>query len=142
MKVLAITILALALATTAFGRILTRCSLAREMLDLGVPKDQLARWTCIALRESAYNTTLIYTNTNGSKDYGIFQINDRWWCQPSDGSFSDNECKIDCVDFLVDDIAPSVTCSQQILRQQGWTAWHTLKFCNGTLPSIDDCFVC
>ncbi|XP_067627390.1 lysozyme 2-like [Eurosta solidaginis] len=141
MRIFVFFIFVLTLTAPIFGRILTRCSLAHEMLDLGVPKDELARWAYIAERESAFNTTAVgKTNTNGSTDYGLFQINSRYWCQPPDDRFSSNECAIDCADLLVDSISPSVTCSQQILRQQGWTAWAVWRFCNGTLPSIDDCF--
>ncbi|XP_060660922.1 lysozyme D-like [Drosophila nasuta] len=43
-----IVLVVLALAATAFGRNMDRCSLARDISDLGVPRDQLARWTCIA----------------------------------------------------------------------------------------------
>ncbi|TMW47191.1 hypothetical protein DOY81_007731 [Sarcophaga bullata] len=52
----------------AFGKIYNRCSLAREMHRLGVPKDELARWTCIAEHESGYNTKAVGSmNYNGSR---------------------------------------------------------------------------
>ncbi|XP_054741315.1 lysozyme 1-like [Anastrepha obliqua] len=132
---------ALVLAAPVSGIVMNRCSLARAMYCLDVPKDQLARWTCIAEHESSFRTNVTSrTNTNGSNDYGIFQINSKYWCQPPDERFSYNECKLSCTALLTDDISNSVTCARQILRQQGWTAWATWKYCNGTLPSIDDCF--
>lgn len=50
---------------------------------------------CLAKHESNYITGAINNNSDGSTDYGIFQINNRWWC--SNGSFhSANGCKISC----------------------------------------------
>ncbi|XP_054741317.1 lysozyme 1-like [Anastrepha obliqua] len=141
MKVVAFFMLALVLAAPAFGKTFDRCSLAKEMYALGVPKDQLARWTCIAQRESSFRTNVVGpTNSNGSNDYGIFQINNKYWCQPADGRFSYNECNLSCNALLTDNIADSVKCARKIQKQQGWTAWSTWKYCNGALPSIDDCF--
>ncbi|XP_067627397.1 lysozyme 1-like [Eurosta solidaginis] len=141
MKVLVCFIMALALAAPAFGKTFTRCSLAMEMYNMGVPKDELARWTCIADNESSYRTDVVGpTNKNGSKDYGIFQINNKFWCQAADGSTSSNGCDVNCSALLTDDITDSVNCARNIQNKQGWTAWSTWKFCNGALPSIDSCF--
>ncbi|XP_018784510.1 PREDICTED: lysozyme 1-like [Bactrocera latifrons] len=141
MKVLVFFTIALALATPALGITLNRCSLAREMSRLGVPRDQLARWACIAEHESSYRTHIKGpTNSNGSNDYGIFQINNYYWCQPANGRFSHNECKLSCDALLTDDITNSVRCARKIQAQQGWKAWSTWKYCSGTLPSIDSCF--
>ncbi|CAD7012624.1 lysozyme D-like [Ceratitis capitata] len=141
MKVFAILFVTLALAASAFGDVLNRCSLAREMSRLGVPRDQLARWACIAEHESSYRTYVVGpTNYNGSNDYGIFQINDYYWCQPADGRFSYNQCDISCDDLLTNDIEPSVRCAQKVLRMQGFSAWSTWHYCDGRLDNIDDCF--
>jgi len=131
----------LALVTPALSKTFTRCSLAQEMYRLGTPKSELAIWTCLAERESSYRTNVVGpTNSNGSNDYGIFQINNLYWCQPANGRFSYNECKLSCNNLLTDDIRDSVTCSRKIKNQQGWTAWSTWKYCSGSLPSIDPCF--
>ncbi|XP_034103466.1 lysozyme D-like [Drosophila albomicans] len=133
-----IVLVALALAAPAFGRTMDRCSLAREMSDLGVPRDQLARWTCIADQRSNYRTDLVGPEIfDGSHDYGIFQIRSLYWCQPDDSRFSHNGCSINCNDLMSDDITNSVRCVQNILGKQGWSAWAG---CDGSVPSIDDCF--
>lgn len=122
-------------------RTFTRCSLAREMYRLGVPKSELPQWTCIAERESAYRTHVVGPpNTDGSNDYGVFQINDRYWCQPASGTFSYNGCGLNCDALLTDDISEAVQCARKIKQQSGWAAWTTWRYCNGRLPSIDDCF--
>ncbi|XP_050741955.1 lysozyme S [Drosophila biarmipes] len=135
----ALVVLAIAAPALA-GRTLDRCSLAREMSDLGVPRDQLDKWTCIAQHESDYRTWVVGpANSDGSNDYGIFQINDLYWCQ-ADGRFSYNECGLSCNSLLSDDITNSVRCAQKVLSQQGWSAWSVWHYCSGWLPSIDECF--
>ncbi|EDW76970.1 lysozyme S [Drosophila tropicalis] len=138
-----ITLVALAAiaAPALAGRTLDRCSLAREMSDLGVPRDQLDKWTCIAQYESDFRTWVVGpANSDGSNDYGIFQINDLYWCQPDNGRFSYNECGLSCNALLSDDITNSVRCAQKVQSQQGWGAWAVWYHCSGWLPSIDECF--
>ena len=141
MKATLFLIAALALAAPAFGKTFTRCSLAKEMARLGVPRSELPQWVCIAKHESSYRTGVVGpTNKNGSNDYGIFQINNYYWCKPANGRFSHNECKVSCNSLLTDDITASVKCARQVKRQQGFTAWSTWKYCKGPQPSINDCF--
>ncbi|XP_013099402.2 inactive lysozyme 1A-like [Stomoxys calcitrans] len=117
-----------------------RCSLAKEMYAMGVPKSDLPMWTCIAEHESHYNTDIVGpTNKDGTNDYGIFQINNRWWCKPSNGGKTANGCKINCNDLL-GNLRKSINCALTVKKEQGWKAWATLKFCGGKLPSIDSCF--
>lgn len=141
MKLLNVLVVALTIISSAVGITMNRCSLARRMDAMGVPRSELARWACIAERESSYRTHVVGpANTDGSNDYGIFQINDRYWCQPSNGKYSKNGCGIDCDELLSDDISTSVRCARHILAKTGWSSWTTWKYCNGYLPSIDDCF--
>ncbi|XP_013117994.1 lysozyme 1-like [Stomoxys calcitrans] len=141
MKVFVVLLAALAMVAPAFGRTMNRCSLAQEMYAMGVPKSELPQWTCIAEHESSYRTHVIGpANWDGSNDYGIFQINDLYWCQPQSGKFSYNECRLGCNSLLTDDIRDSVNCARQVKNQQGWGAWAVWPKCSGWLPSIDDCF--
>ncbi|XP_037813936.1 lysozyme B-like [Lucilia sericata] len=141
MKIFLAVITVLALISSSSAITYNRCSLVRAMRNIGVPFDQLARWACIAERESSYRTFVVGPpNSDGSRDYGIFQINDRYWCQPPSGRFSSNGCRINCNALLGDDIRPSMNCVQQILRQQGWGAWSVWRFCSGNLPSVNNCF--
>ncbi|EDV95954.1 lysozyme S [Drosophila grimshawi] len=128
------------LVAPGLARTMDRCSLANEMSNLGVPRDQLARWTCIAERESSYRTHVVGpANTDGSHDHGIFQLNDRYWCQAR-GRRSSNLCGLSCDTVRTDDITNAVRCAQRVLSIQGWTAWSVWRFCSGDLPSIDPCF--
>ena len=141
MKFFIVLAVVLALSAPAWGKTFTRCSLAREMFALGVPKSELPQWTCIAEHESSYRTNVVGPpNSDGSQDYGIFQINNLYWCQPPNGRFSYNGCHLNCNDLLTDNISNSVRCARQVKSEQGWPAWSTWKYCSGPLPSINDCF--
>lgn len=49
---------------------------------------------CLTEWESHYNTQAVNHNV-GSTDYGIFQINSRWWCDDHQTQTA-NGCRIDC----------------------------------------------
>ncbi|EDW00907.1 GH21144 [Drosophila grimshawi] len=123
-------------------RTFDRCSLAKAMDKLDVPRNQLARWVCIAEHGSHYRTYVIGPpNDDGSTDHGIFQINDRIWCQPSNGQFSYNGCNVNCDALRTDHIDIAMRCAQLIQQDKGWGAWSVFKpKCSGQLPSIKDCF--
>ncbi|XP_054737832.1 lysozyme X-like [Anastrepha obliqua] len=125
------------------GRIFDRCSLARELQSLGVRQQNLPNWVCIALHESNYNTAEISPpNPDGSRNWGIFHISDRFWCDPEDGRETANACRVSCQSLITDDIRASVTCAQQIIRTQGFTAWNTWNNDCGrgaNVPNLDDC---
>ncbi|XP_030374009.1 lysozyme X-like [Scaptodrosophila lebanonensis] len=132
----------LSLCALAKGRTLDRCTLARELDNLNVPRHELPTWVCIAKYESSFRTHVVGPpNTDGSNDYGIFQINDRYWCQPSNGKYSSNGCGINCDVLLSENIAASVHCAQIVKNQQGLEAWSVYNpHCRGQLESVDDCF--
>ena len=51
-------------------------------------------WVCIARWESHYNTSAIGTlNWDGSKDLGLFQISEKWWCE---WGSKGKGCRMDC----------------------------------------------
>lgn len=135
---------------TTQTRRLQPCEFAGQLYILDVPKWELPLWSCIANYESRYNTNVIgKRNLDGSHDYGIFQISDKFWCQPQNKSkdlfYSANECDINCADLLLDDITQAVRCARVILKQQGWSAWSVYgEFCNETSTSfkdLEECFV-
>ncbi|KAI8039341.1 hypothetical protein M5D96_008064 [Drosophila gunungcola] len=113
-------IFVLALTTSAIlARQLDRCSLAREF---------------------SFRTDAVGNNPDGSTSNGIFQLNDLYWCQPSNGKFSHNKCGSSCEELRQDDITKSLRCAQKILGEQGWSAWSSGNSCNASPPSIDNCF--
>ncbi|XP_017865271.1 PREDICTED: lysozyme 1 [Drosophila arizonae] len=120
------------------------CELAGQLYILDVPKVELPLWLCIADYESRFNTHVIgRANSDGSRDYGLFQISDRYWCAPPEKTayHAFNECNVNCTELLSDNITSAVRCARLIKKQQGWTAWSVYaEFCNGTLTDADECF--
>ncbi|KAJ8959301.1 hypothetical protein NQ318_021987 [Aromia moschata] len=117
----------------ALGRakIYDRCEFGRAIQTYGVPADQVAVWTCIAQRESNFDTAAVNWS---SGDHGIFQISELFWC--STGDTPGGGCNARCAQFEQDDIAEATACALYIYSQMGFTAWTTyLQYCNGDVSS-------
>lgn len=138
-----IVVLLVSIFLSVQGKIYSKCELARALSSNGIPRSDLPDWVCLVKAESNFNTKATNTNTNKTKDWGIFQINDKWWCKSSDGRFSYDECKLNCEDdLLTDDITKATNCAKKIKSRQGFKAWYGWqKKCQGKpLPSIKECF--
>ncbi|KAM6474878.1 lysozyme C, milk isozyme-like [Liasis olivaceus] len=118
------------------AKVFTKCELAallkRHGLD-GYYGYSLGNWVCMAYYESKYNSRAVGPkNSNGSRDYGIFQINSRWWCNNNQGTTA-NGCKKSCSAFTNDDITDDIACAKRIVRDpnkmDAWVAWR--KYCKG-----------
>ncbi|XP_019370254.1 PREDICTED: lysozyme C-1-like [Gavialis gangeticus] len=88
------------LPLAAHGKIYERCKLAAVMKRLGlanVPGYSLGDWVCTAQYESNFNTDAVnYNPGDRSTDYGILQINSRWWCNDGKTPRAKNACRIQC----------------------------------------------
>ncbi|KAM9113400.1 lysozyme C-like [Pangshura tecta] len=88
---------------------------------------------CLAKHESSYNTRAINRNKDGSSDYGIFQLNSKYWCYDGRTPGASNGCRIHCSKFLDDNITDDIKCAKLIAqRARGltpWVAWK--KHCRG-----------
>ncbi|XP_055529484.1 lysozyme-like [Wyeomyia smithii] len=124
------------------GKKFTTCSLAKALLDQGFSKEDLVNWVCLVQAESGMNTTKRNHNRNGSTDWGLFQINDRYWCDPQDkNKLSTNECKINCTALLTDNITKAAGCAKKIFKRHGFQAWYGwINKCDGKpLPDLSKC---
>ena len=93
MKLLILSILIFATSNQINAKIYTKCELARK-LDGTFSRNKLPDWMCLVKHESSYNSrTKGPRNKNGSYDYGIFQINDKYWCKVGSAG---GDCNIDC----------------------------------------------
>ncbi|NXA33732.1 LYSC protein, partial [Eudromia elegans] len=124
------------LPLVAQGKIYERCELAAAMKRLGLHNFRgysLGNWVCAAKYESSFNTGAVNRNRDGSSDYGILQINSRWWCNDGRTSGAKNICKISCNALLSSDITASVNCAKKIVSDKNgmnaWVAWR--KYCKG-----------
>lgn len=122
----------LVLCVTVQAKIFERCELARTMKNGGMAGYQgisLANWMCLADHESSYNTKAInYNRGDQSTDYGIFQINSRYWCNDGKTPRAVNACGIPCSALLQDDITQAMQCAKRVVRDpqgiRAWVAWR------------------
>ncbi|XP_066471879.1 lysozyme C-like [Tiliqua scincoides] len=137
MKVLLLLPILACVLTVGQGMIYGRCQLARALKQLGMDGYDgysLANWVCTAYHESSYNTEATHYNTyDGSTDFGIFQINSRYWCKYGNQPSSDG-CGIQCSELLTNDLAPSVACAKIVVKESqnglgAWVAWRA--YCEG-----------
>jgi len=75
-------------------------------------------------------------NIDGSKDLGIFQISDKWWCKWDRKSVLG--CGAKCNKYLDDDLRDDIKCVQKIFKEHsklsgnGFNAWVAWKaHCQG-----------
>ncbi|KAL0963180.1 hypothetical protein UPYG_G00350770 [Umbra pygmaea] len=108
-----------------------RCDLARKLKAAGMDGyrgNSLPNWVCLAKWESDYNTQATNHNTDGSTDYGIFQINSRWWCNDGKTPRASNGCGISCSQLLSDDLTVAINCAKRVVRDPNgigaWVAWR------------------
>lgn len=121
-------------------RVLNCRTLAREMYALGVPIDQLARWTYLAEIKSSYQTDAVsIKDANGYRYYGLFQMSDQYFCKSSDHPDAPNICNVRCDDLLSDDISAAVKCAQLVHSKEGFKPWgRDIKY--PSPESIMNCF--
>uniref|UniRef100_A0A1Y9J087 Glycosyl hydrolases family 22 (GH22) domain-containing protein n=1 Tax=Anopheles quadriannulatus TaxID=34691 RepID=A0A1Y9J087_ANOQN len=117
----------------------TKCELVKAMYSRGISKKLLPDWACLVQWESSYSTTATHKNTDGSTDYGIFQINNAYWC---DSHYGSNLCNIPCQNLLTDDISEDIKCAKIVYSHHGFNAWYGwVDHCKGkALPDIRECF--
>ncbi|XP_072830037.1 lysozyme C [Vicugna pacos] len=125
------------LAVAVQGKVWERCTLARKLKELGMDGYRgvsLANWMCLTKWESDYNTKATnYNPSSESTDYGIFQINSRYWCNNGKTPHAVNGCGINCDVLLEDNITEAVECAKRVVRDpQGVRAWVAWKnHCEG-----------
>jgi hypothetical protein len=79
--------------SAVYARTYSKCELAKK-LDGTFPRDKLPDWLCLVRHESNYvSSAKGRQNKNGSYDYGIFQINDKYWCRVKSKG---GDCNMDC----------------------------------------------
>nr|XP_020022879.1 lysozyme C-like [Castor canadensis] len=121
----------LLLSVSVQGKKYDQCELARTLKSKGMDGYKgikLSQWMCIAKWESNYNTGATnYNPGDKSTDYGIFQINSRYWCDDGKTPGAKNACGVSCKDLLKDDIAKAVECAKRVVRDpqgiKAWVAW-------------------
>ncbi|XP_040089872.1 lysozyme C-2-like [Oryx dammah] len=127
-NVRAVLILGLLLLSVAVqGKVFERCELARTLKKRGLDDYKgvsLANWLCLTKWESSYNTKATnYNPSSESTDYGIFQINSKWWCNDGKTPKAVDSCHVSCSELMENGIAKAVACAKKIVSEQGITVW-------------------
>nr|XP_023508115.1 lysozyme-like protein 6 isoform X1 [Equus caballus] len=82
---------------------------------------------CLAFVQSNFNISKVNENTDGSFDYGIFQINSHYWCNDHK-SHSENLCDVDCQELLSPNLLSTINCAKKIVSSAGgmknWVGWR------------------
>ncbi|KAM4719432.1 lysozyme C-like [Anableps anableps] len=123
-------LLLLLLVTVASAKVFERCDWARTLKRNGMDGYRgvsLADWVCLTQHESKFNTQATNKNTDSSRDYGIFQINSRYWCN-NGGVSATNGCGISCSQLLTDDVSVAINCAKRVVSDpqgiRAWVAWR------------------
>lgn len=88
------------------------------LLHSGVPAEDAGKLVCIAKAESQLNPKAInHTNTNKTKDYGLFQINQIWT----------KACNMSVKDLL--NVHSNIGCAIYIYNKKGINPWVTKTQC-------------
>lgn len=70
-------------------------------------------------------------NNDGSHDYGLFQVNNRWWCSAKDSPApNQNLCKVQC-DTLLGNLDATAKCVKTMYEKSHntWQPWATYPYC-------------
>ncbi|CAG9785787.1 unnamed protein product [Diatraea saccharalis] len=116
------------------------CGLVRELRKQNFPEHEMRDWVCLVEKESSRRTHVIGPpNDDGSRDHGLFQINDHYWC--NDSNVPGKGCHVTCQQMRTDDITAASTCAKKIYRRHGFNAWYGwVNHCRGkALPDISHC---
>ena len=106
------------------SNIQSQCQIASYLRKSGFPESSIGTMVCISKYESSYNCDAKNTNTDGSSDYGLFQINSYYWCS-GDPKSKYNECGISCTSLY--NCQSNSNCAYTVWRQQGYNAWYGYK---------------
>jgi len=99
--------------------VLSEYDVCQKLKTAGFPNNDLGKMVCTCNHESGRNPGATNRNTNGSTDYGLFQINNYYWCGESGPG---GNCHVACNDLLNADV--NTRCANVVYRQQGITAWY------------------
>lgn len=103
----------------------SQCQIASYLRASGFPETSIGTMVCISKYESSYNCDAKNTNTDGSSDYGLFQINSYYWCS-GDPKSKYNECGVSCTSLY--NCQSNSNCAYKVWKQQGYTAWYGYQY--------------
>lgn len=95
--------------------LMSKTALAIILLGAGFTYEETTVMMCIAKWESSYRIKAIQTNKDGSKDVGLFQINEKFWSEVE-------ECSGDMFNP-----AENVKCAKKVFDEMGYRGWIAFR---------------
>jgi hypothetical protein len=92
-----------------------KADLVRLLVESGFPRESVPKMVCTAKFESNFRLMATNLNRNGTRDSGIFQINDVWL----------NTCKLSREELMKPDA--NARCAFTVYKKQGLNAWVAYK---------------
>ena len=117
---------------TFMGLGASECDAANYLRRAGFPESAVPTMVCIAKYESSFSCGATNRNTDGSTDYGMWQINSYYWCC-GEATSKYNECHATCSSLM--DCQANANCAKVVWRQQGYNAWYGYKNHKSTCDS-------
>jgi lipocalin len=103
----------------------SECQVANYLKNAGFPSYSIGTMVCISKYESSYDCDATNRNTDGSTDYGLFQINSYWWCS-GDAKSKYNGCGTSCSSLF--NCQTNANCAYTVWKQQGYNAWYGYQY--------------
>jgi hypothetical protein len=103
----------------------SECDVARYLRNAGFPSSTIGTMVCISKYESSWNCGATNKNTDGSTDYGLFEINSYYWCS-GDPTSKYNECGTSCSSLM--DCQKNTNCAYKVYKEQGFNAWYGYQY--------------
>ena len=103
----------------------SECSVAGYLRKAGFPESTIGTMVCISKYESSWSCSATNDNTDGSRDYGLFEINSYYWCSGGPNSKYD-ECNASCSSLM--DCQKNTNCAYKVYREQGYNAWYGYQY--------------
>nr|AFZ78837.1 C-type lysozyme-2 [Coptotermes formosanus] len=120
----------------AAAKVYSQCQLATLLRNNGITSN-INDWVCLIISESSGNTTAKGgPNSNGSYDYGLFQVNSRYWCGTSGPG---GDCNVACSKLLDENVADDIACAKKIYARHGFSAWYGWKNKCKNPPAVTPC---
>jgi lipocalin len=103
----------------------SECQIVNYLKNAGFPSYSYGTMVCISKYESSFDCDATNRNTDGSTDYGLFQINSYWWCS-GDAKSKYNSCNTSCTSLF--NCQTNANCAYTVWRQQGYNAWYGYQY--------------
>ncbi|XP_060564847.1 lysozyme-like [Ruditapes philippinarum] len=124
-------LLLICLINGSLGATKSKCDVVHALRTEGVPNSDMRDWLCLVAHESSYRYDIKHINSDGSTDFGIFQLNDNYMCGNAQGTSSTTcwrirtyGCADACSTFADSNISNDASCAVRVKNCDGFKRWY------------------